>query len=235
MRHARAVAPDDLGRRAQQQGPRRAQRREGDQANVRLGADFSAVALAGVEGERDAGADERAALPQRHPDADVLAPLGALRVADGDGALAGPQERAADAAEPGAEEEEPLVAEPVVAVEPRRVRRVEGGAQHEGPPGGDAVGDAAGDGAADRHEPVGQGIGGVVEDGLDRGKNAVGVSKVTYGGRKGVVSHNMGDLQNVIDGRKPGKLSWGGGVCLHWPVLLRPGYSGPSICPAQRD
>jgi len=71
----------------------------------------------GVEAEVDGAADELARVLEGEPEREVAAALGVLGVGEHDGALGGPVEAGADAADGGAEHDEPLGAEAVVLVQ----------------------------------------------------------------------------------------------------------------------
>lgn len=139
-----AVAPPDLLRGAQAQRQGQAEAHDGDEDDVRGGADGPGRRLLRVEAEVDGAAHDGARRLGRLPDGEVEGPVARGRVPDDDGGLGGPEEARRDAAQRGPEQHEPRRRAHVVGVEPRAVQRVAHGAERQAVPQPDPVVDRPG-------------------------------------------------------------------------------------------
>lgn len=115
--HPLAVLALDLLGLIEQQGDKGPSGLQRDKDEVDNVADGAGLIAACVDAQVDGAAKDLAAQAVRQPVAQGLAAVPGLRVGNGDGGLGHPKYAGRDAAESGAEEHEPLVAETVVGVE----------------------------------------------------------------------------------------------------------------------
>lgn len=159
QRDAHAVLALHAAGLIEQQGDEGPRGLDGDEENVDRVRDFSRLVLVDVEANVDGAAEDLARQAVREPVAQRLALVPRLRVRDGDGGLGHPKDARADAAQGGAQQQQPLGAVAAVAVEPRGVGGVAERAKDEGALDANVVHHGARKVARDDHEAKRQRVG----------------------------------------------------------------------------